>query len=119
MVARSWFPGYVFCRFDVVRDPWQHALRAPGAIEILGDPPSPLDERVFLDMVARCPRQLMTQDARTVVPSGSEVEVRDGPFKGRTGIVASSRDSIVMVELFAFNRPTRVELQTKQVIIIR
>jgi transcription antitermination factor NusG len=115
---RSWFPGYLFPCFDVRLDPWTHALRAPGVTAILGNP-SPIDTDVFTDMVARCPDGLLEQNALTVIPAGSEVEVTDGAFKGRHGIVAASAGDMVWVELLVFARPTRAELKTRQVMVIR
>jgi transcription antitermination factor NusG len=70
-------------------------------------------------MVARCPDGLLEQNALTVIPAGSEVEVTDGAFKGRHGIVAASAGDMVWVELLVFARPTRAELKTRQVMVIR
>jgi transcription antitermination factor NusG len=118
IARRSWFPGYMFPSFDLRRDAWTHVLRAPGVRAILGDP-TPLDAALVTDMIARCPAGLLEQNALTVVPAGSEVEVIDGPFKGRRGIVAGSRDDLVWVELLIFARPTRAELRTRQVMVLR
>ena len=118
IARRNWFNGYLFPCFDVRLDPWTHVLRAPGVTAILGNP-SPLDVDVFNDMVARCPSGLLEQNALTVIPAGSEVEVTDGAFKGRHGIVAASAGDLVWVELLVFARPTRAELKTRQVQIIR
>jgi transcription antitermination factor NusG len=117
-VVRPWFPGYMFLHFCVTYDYWHQIQRAPGAIGILGDP-TPLDEAIYHDMIMRCPSEVFVNDAYTVIPAGSEVEILKGAFSGKTGIVAESRDATVWVETLAFNRPTRVELSTKDVMILR
>lgn len=119
IVTRRWFPGYLFVRFNVVRDPWQESIRrAPGVIEILGDP-TPIPDEIVNDLILRCLDTLLVNDEHTVIPAGSEVEITEGSFKGMTGVVASSKGDLVWVELMTFNRPTRAEIQSRNLLILR
>jgi transcription antitermination factor NusG len=119
IVTRRWFPGYLFVRFDVFRDPWQRMIReAPGAIEVLGEP-TPIPADIIRDLELRCPDTLLVNDEHTVVPAGSEVEITDGAFRGMTGVVAASKGDVVWVELIAFNRPTRAVVFSRNILILR
>ena len=120
IVVRHWLPGYMFLHFDVALDRWQQARRAPGALGFLGDPPQPLSAEDFHDLQARCPAKMLEgNDEFTVIPIGSEVEVLSGPFIGRTGLVSKSRGRSAWVELIAFNRPSSIELRTRDIRILR
>jgi transcription antitermination factor NusG len=121
IISRHWFPGYAFSRINPTQDGWQGIYRAPGFLGFLGVEsgyPVPIDETVWTDLVARCPERLPGNDEHTVIPVGSMVEVIDGPLRGRVGVVSSSRGSTAWVELIVFNQPTRVEIQTRSVLIM-
>jgi transcription antitermination factor NusG len=107
----------MFVKFDPEYDRWQQIMRAPGVLDILGEP-TPIDESVYHDLVVRCPDIIAENDVHTVIPTGSEVEILDGALTGHRGVVSSSHSDLVWVELVAFNRLTRAELRTKHVRIV-
>lgn len=118
-VQRFWFPTYAFLHFDHKRDRYQQIRRVPGVIGFLGHgEPMPMATGAFADLIARCPAKVGDDDAFTVIPAGTEVEVLHGAFRGLHGVVAASRGETAWVELMAFNRPTRVELRTRQIRVL-
>jgi transcription antitermination factor NusG len=88
--TRSWLPGYMFVEFDP-SDNWRQLLLIPGVIEVLGSP-TPLADGVIEDLLTRLPRRLPKNTAHTVIPVGSAVRVKDGPFSGVEAKVIEIKD---------------------------
>ena len=114
---RRWLPGYMFIRIDLEQDYWQQLMRAPGVVELLGDP-TPISDDVYYDFRARCPSEVLWEE-RTIVPIGSNVEVLDGPMHGQRGEVVAQVNDDVMVEMEVFSRATQVRVAATNVMILR
>jgi transcription antitermination factor NusG len=115
-IVRHWLPGYLFVKFDPVHDRWQQIQRAPGVVHILGEP-TPIPTQVYHDLVVRCPYNL-PDDQTSIVPVGAEVEIIEGALAGKHGIVSASRGTSVWLEMVLFNQLARVELRSRQVMIL-
>jgi transcription antitermination factor NusG len=114
LVTRHWFPGYLFLLTDADLDRWQQLLRVPGVFAVLGS----ITDQVFIDIQARCPGGIMRNDALSVIPAGSDVEIIEGTMRGTRGVVSASSGSTVWVEVIAFNRPVRAQLSTRAVLVM-
>jgi transcription antitermination factor NusG len=45
---------------------------------------------------------------------GNKVTIKDGPFKGMSGIIVSRNDDIITVEVDLFGQDTPIELSINQ-----
>lgn len=110
-VSLPLFPGYIFCRFDVVR---RHAVVATsGVIEIvkLGAEPAAIE-----DSQIEAVRLIVTSEAAAepypALVTGQRVSIAGGPLNGLCGTLAEIRDRlrvVVCVELLC--RSVMVEVK--------
>jgi transcription antitermination factor NusG len=105
------FPGYVFCRFDVLRR--LPILMAPGVVSIvgLGRIPQAVEakemERIFAIRDSGLPAAPFPY-----LPTGKRVQLQGGPLRGVEGIVVSnnSADKLV-VSLTLLQRSVAVNVE--------
>jgi transcription antitermination factor NusG len=90
--------------------------RVPGVIEILK---RPLEAELIDDLVERLPKRVsaIVTECESV-PRGSTVRIKTGTFEGHTASVTWSERRRVKVLMMAFNRPTEVEMRTRDVEIV-
>ena len=117
-VTRSYFPGYIFCNFDVRLDRWQQITRMPYALDFLGLP-TPIPDAMFDDLVRRCPERLGRTSAFAAVSLGSRIKVIRGPFQGHHGVVTwSDRKSVKIPILMFGSRQVDVPLAVSDIEIV-
>lgn len=113
-VVRSWLPGYFFVEFDD-RDAWRQLNLIPGVIEVLG---TRLASGVVDDLVARLPQRPRPEGSDESIPRGTTVRVLAGMFQGHSAPVVWSERRRVKILMMMFERPTEIELRTKDVEIV-
>jgi transcription antitermination factor NusG len=85
------FPGYVFCRFDVVKR--LPILMTPGVMSVVGTGriPAPLDESEIFSIQEALRRRLVVKPWPSI-PIGSAVKITRGPMAGLTGLLVSVKN---------------------------
>jgi transcription antitermination factor NusG len=90
------FPGYVFCRFNVLtRLP---ILMTPGVVQILGAGrvPIPVDEREIASLESAIRAQVRVQPF-PFLQTGQKVRITEGPLADVEGIVMSYKKPLRLV----------------------
>jgi transcription antitermination factor NusG len=85
------FPGYVFCRFDVVKR--LPILMTPGVMSVVGTGriPTPLDDAEIFAIQEAIRRRLYIKPW-PAIPFGTVVKISRGPMAGLTGRLASIKN---------------------------
>jgi transcription antitermination factor NusG len=105
------FPGYLFCRFDVLRR--MPILMTPGILHIVGvgSIPEPVsDEEIeSLKTVVDSPLNLQPWP---FLAAGDRVQIQGGPLRGARGVVLASdaKDKLV-VSISLLQRSVAVEIE--------
>jgi len=113
---RPLFPGYIFCRFDVLRR--LPILTTPGVIHVVGAGrvPVPVDDREIssLQRVVKEQLEVSPSDFLTV---GEKVRIVDGALAGVEGILMEFRNSMQLVlSVSLLCRSIRIELHKDLVV---
>lgn len=82
------FPGYLFVRFDKLRDAWRSINGTHGVLHLVGPSQMPhaMPEAAMAELLARCEKGVM----RCVLPDlnpGRQVRVASGPFADRLATI--------------------------------
>jgi transcription antitermination factor NusG len=104
------FPGYVFCRFDVFRR--LPILKTPGVLQIVGvgRAPLPVEDHEILSLQKAVHHRLLIRPA-DFIPVGQKVRIADGALKGVEGIVVECRNSLQLIlSVTLLRRSVRVEI---------
>jgi transcriptional antiterminator NusG len=85
------FPGYVFCRFDVVKR--LPILMTPGVMSVVGTGriPTPLND-IEIYAIQEAIRRRFPIKPWPTVPLGSVLEISNGPMAGLTGRLVSIKN---------------------------
>jgi len=116
LVDLPFFPGYVFCRFDVCRR--LPILKTPGVIHIvsIGRAPAPVDDREIASLQKAIEHQLEAQP-NEFLTVGSKVQIVQGALAGIEGILLEFKNSLQLVlSITLLCRSVRVEIPTDSVI---
>jgi transcription elongation factor/antiterminator RfaH len=101
------FPGYVFVRLDVGRQPWRSINGTAGVVRLVTDAAGPLP---LPDGLIEQVRALAGGAEAPVASPGGAVRVRNGPFVDLVGrVVALAPGQRVRVLLRVMNREVTVE----------
>lgn len=121
------FPGYVFIRLDDQVPNWSPINSTLGVKRLLTQA-ARCDGKDEYRKPAKVPfvddmRKLQVRDGNTsdqeVMPPGTMVRIRRGPFAERVALVALSAGDRVRLLLEAFSRQVEVEFDTEAVEIMR
>jgi transcription antitermination factor NusG len=107
--SRSLFPGYLFCRFDVlVRMP---ILTIPGVIGVVsnGHIPIPLDDDEVESLKVLVNSKLPI-GPHSFLQAGDRVRVSHGPLAGANGYIVRSDSERLVVSITLLQRSVAVEL---------
>lgn len=107
--SRSLFPGYLFCRFNIlVRMP---ILTVPGVVSIVsnGRIPIPLDDDEVESLKVLVNSKLPL-GPHFFLQAGDRVRVAQGPLAGATGYVVRSESQRLVVSITLLQRAVSVEL---------
>src|SRR4249920_3874888 len=111
------FARYMFVKFHAEVDTWgsiEHSFGVGGLIRHAPECPTPLPHGVVEHLIARTSFRSVVDDPgdapRTDIPRGANVEVREGPLAGLTGICTRSGPERVLVLLRLFQGMTPVSL---------
>lgn len=115
------FDGYIFVRFDPVRDPWgvipnTRGIRDAGLLGMRPGRPSPLPD-ALIDFIATHAAGLNAEFVERARASlkGSMVRVTAGAWAGFVGECTMHRNDRVRLLLSLFGRATEVEMQASRV----
>lgn len=118
VLKRPLFTGYVFIHLDLYAPERIEALRAPGAVRLVGfgEAPTPVPDPVIDSLrilVSAMPDQVAPHP---LVREGSRVKVVEGPFRGAIGVVhvESGRKVRLVVEIEFLNRAVSVPIEARQ-----
>jgi transcription antitermination factor NusG len=109
------FPGYVFCRFDVlVRLP---LLTTPGVLQVvgLGRTPVPVEDRE-IEAIQRIVASDLSVEPWPYLEAGQHVEIEDGPLRGLRGILLSFKTQLrLVVSVSLLQRAVAIEVDRESV----
>lgn len=106
---RPLFPGYLFCRFDVlVRLP---ILTIPGVLNIVstGKTPSPIDESE-IESIKVLIKSDLPLSPHAYLQVGDKVMICDGPLSGACGYVVQTNTKRLVVSITLLQRAVSVEV---------
>ena len=104
------FPGYVFCRFDVQRR--LPILMTPGVLQIVGvgKAPLPVDEREITSLQKAAQHRLAAMPSE-FLQVGQKVRIAAGALSGVEGILVECKNSFQLVlSVTLLRRSVRVEI---------
>jgi transcription antitermination factor NusG len=114
-VVRPLFPGYLFCRFDVLRrlpiliTPGVRAVVSRGRIPIPVDPSEIASIQKLVEAGARA-------EPCSYIPAGDTIRVERGPLKGLLGILIAHKGSHrVVVSVSLLQRSVALEIDRASV----
>jgi transcriptional antiterminator NusG len=118
LVKKKVFPGYVLVEMIMTDDSWYVVRNTPGVTGFVGSGSRPIplmEDEVKVIMGQAKPEAQPMPRIRLEV--GQQVEVREGPFEGFTGVVEEvhAERSKVRVVVSMFGRDTPLELDFTQV----
>jgi transcription antitermination factor NusG len=110
------FPGYIFCKFDVLRR--LPILVIPGVISVIGVGKNPLavseDEIVAIQNVVRSG---LTYKPSGYVTKGQWARIDRGPLQGQTGIVVAEKGVCrLIISVNLLQRSVAVEIDRDSVV---
>lgn len=115
-VERKLFPGYVLLKMVVTPDTWYLVRNTRGCTGFVGpaSKPVPLTEKEV---------EALGVEKRSIEVDynvGDNVEIIDGPFEGRTGIVdeLDIKNNNVRITISIFGRETPVDLELNQIRVV-
>jgi transcriptional antiterminator NusG len=117
LVKKKVFPGYVLVQMIMSDDSWYVVRNTPGVTGFVGSGNRPiplLEDEVRIITGEAKPEQVIPKIRLEV---GQQVEVRDGPFEGFTGVVEEVHPERgkVRVVVSMFGRDTPLELDFSQI----
>ena len=117
LVKKKVFPGYVLVQMIMSDDSWYVVRNTPGVTGFVGSGNRPiplLEDEVRIITGEAKPEQAIPKIRLEV---GQQVEVRDGPFEGFTGVVEEVHPERgkVRVVVSMFGRDTPLELDFSQI----
>lgn len=112
--SRKLFPGYVLIEMIMTNEAWYIVRNTPGVTGFIGSSgkgakPIPLQP----DEVDKIIGNRLTTTYKSL-KIGNKVTIKDGPFKGMSGIIVSRNDDIITVEVDLFGQDTPIELSINQ-----
>jgi transcription antitermination factor NusG len=110
------FPGYVFCRFDVVRR--LPILVTPGVIHVvgIGRQPVAIDEIEMFSLV-RIVDENLNAEPIDFLQVGERVRIVEGPLSGVEGILIEHKNSLQLIlSVTLLGRSVRVEINRDRVV---
>ena len=125
MAVKAVFPGYVFVELDDTRPNWSPINNTLGVKRLLTQSTTPGEYRQparikFVDELRRLHRHHQGALAEPdVLPPGTIVRIKRGPFAERVALVEMSSGDRVRLLLEAFNREIVVEFAVDDVVLIR
>jgi transcription antitermination factor NusG len=104
------FPGYVFCRFQVLRR--LPILMTPGIVHVvgIGGVPAPIDE-IEITSLQKAMQEKLAAQPTDFLQVGQRVRIVEGALSGVEGIVLDFKNSIQLVlSITLLQRSVRVEV---------
>lgn len=125
LVVKPVFPGYVFIELDDTLPNWSPINSTLGVKRLLTHSAGSEDlyrkpaKVPFMDDLRRL--RIYHEDApgEEVIPPGTTVRIRRGPFAEKVALVAMSTQDRVRLLLEAFNREIVVDFDTESVELVR
>lgn len=118
-VIKPLFTGYVFVKVDYRGSERIQALKAPGAVRLVGfgNDPSPIDEEIIESLKILVGSNEDLVRPHPLVKVGSRVQVTDGPFAGAAGTLSETEDkkAKLVVEIDFLGRAVSVPISRDQV----
>ncbi len=118
-VEKPLFPGYVFVHLDYASKERVEALKAPGAVRIVGfgNQPGAIPAEVIDSLRILVGGNEDVVRPHPLVRVGNRVRVTDGPFTGAVGILSETtgRNSKLIVEIELLGRAVSVTIEKEQV----
>jgi transcription antitermination factor NusG len=111
------FPGYVFCRFDVLKK--TPVLATTGVLSIIGigKQPAPIDD-IEIHSLQTAMKSGLLIEACDFVPTGRKVRINKGSLTGVEGIVVGVRNSIrLILSIRLLQRSVQVEIDASWVTV--
>lgn len=92
MVDLPLFPGYLFCRFDVLKK--LPILQAPGVIQVVGNhrQPVPVDE-TEINAIRQLVASGIPNEPWPYLEAGDRVRIWTGPLQGLEGLLVAIKGS--------------------------
>jgi transcription termination/antitermination protein NusG len=109
------FPGYLFCRFNVLhRLP---VIMTPGIVRIVGAGPDPIPvSEVELASLQIAMRERIPVHPHAFLHEGARVAVTDGPLAGLEGIVVKEKDPVrIVISIGLLQRSVLLEIAADRV----
>jgi transcription antitermination factor NusG len=108
------FTGYLFTRFDALRDPWRPILSTLGVFALIRRPdgmPNPVAEADFQAVQAvEALRRSITPPGAYWAPGMPCSPVAGTPFAGHPAVIIEIHGSRAMIALMLFGQLTRVSI---------
>lgn len=116
-VDRPYLPGYIFVRFDEDEHPWQRLNSTRGIKRVFTDinqVPLRIPNKAMDIILERCLDGFVKADEvdtalSGLIPIGSVVQLKSGPFEGHKGNVVWSEAERVGVLFMLFGRSNLIE----------
>lgn len=108
-IEQPLFPGYVFCRFDLLRR--QDVLKISGVTSIVGfgRVPQPVQDSEISALQTVCRSGLDTMPYPNP-EVGSRVKLQEGPLRGLEGILVEDKKTRLILSLTLLQRSVAVEI---------
>nr|WP_314074755.1 transcription termination/antitermination NusG family protein [uncultured Roseococcus sp.] len=114
------FPGYIFVRFDIARDPWRKIVSAKGVARILGahpERPTPLRSDLIIAIASNAAElnAEFQKAAEAVHPKGAALRVTKGPWAGFQGVCLWHKNDRIKLMMTLFGQDTATEMPAADV----
>ena len=121
-VTRKFYNGYIFVRMTLTDQSWHLVKDTPKIVGFLGNQrdPVPVPDEQVRKIEERIEEGEMNTKPTYSFTQGDKVRVIDGNFKDFTGTVEEVQDEKERLRVFVeiFGRPTSVEFEFEQVIVV-
>ena len=112
------FPGYFFCRLDVIKR--MPVLATPGVVGIVGfsDEPVPIPEHE-IEAVQAVLRSSRRAEPYPFLREGQRVRIRRGAFEGVEGILVKEKSEwLIVISISILQRSVSVEIDRNEVMTV-
>jgi transcriptional antiterminator RfaH len=120
LVSYPLFPGYLFVRFDALRDAWRSAASTFGVSRLVGPPdaPLPIPDPVIDHIRSREDPEGFVVAATSELRPGDQVCVASGPFAEMRGIFeAKTGEERIRILLSILGGEVRVNVRLSQIAV--
>lgn len=120
IVASPLFPGYLFVRFDILRDVWRSTMSTIGVYRLVGAPdaPLPVPDPIIDKIRTREDAQGFVVAASQELRPGDTVTIESGPFAEMRGLFeAATGEERIRILLSILGGDVRVTIPVSQVAV--